>query len=213
MSKNNNEKSVVDVLKSKIRFRIFALMHLYPELSLTELSKKMSKSKSTIHHHLKELIEYDIIELSRQEKVRGNILAKFYSLKPGYLEKLSHTDSELDKVTPTTLEFFKTYLNFALRTLHLYENFFEIVGSKEGGLEYLKELFKRAEGFSSMFFLSEEQFKKVNILYHDFIKEVQKIEAEENGIKSEKPFYVFTLGVPLKEVIEEMSKTSQIQRI
>ena len=72
----------------------------------------------------------------------------------------------------------------------------------------MKELFKGDEFFSDIVFLSEEQFKKILILYHDFIKEVNKIEAEENSIKSEKPFYVFTLGLPLKKVIEEINKTS-----
>ncbi len=213
MSKNNNEKSIVDVLKSKIRFRIFSLLHLYPELSLSELSKKMNKSKSTIHHHLKELIEYELVELSRQEKVRGNILANFYSLKPGYLERLSETDSELDKGTTTTIEFYNTYLNFAIRTLELYKNYFEMLELKEGGIEHLKEIFKQSESFSSMLFLSQEQFKKVLILYHEFIKEVNKIEAEENGVKREKPFYVFTMGLPLKQVIEEMSESSQSQKV
>ncbi len=206
MSKMNNEKSVIDILKSKSRFRIFSLLHLYPELSLSELSTKMRKSKSTIHHHLQELIDYDIIEVSHKEKVRGSILAKYYSLKPGYIEKLAHTDSELDKVTSSTFEFFKTYLDFVLRTIEIYKKFFEVVEKREGGFEYLKDLFKRDEGFSSLFFLSKDQFKKVRILYNDFCKEINKIEAEENGLKKEKPFFVLTLGVPLKEVIEEIAK-------
>ncbi|UCC19775.1 MAG: helix-turn-helix transcriptional regulator [Promethearchaeota archaeon] len=213
MSKNENiEKSVIDVLKSSIRFRIYSLLHLYPELSLSEISKKMGKSKSTIHHHLKELIDYELIELSREEKVRGNILAKFYSLKPGHIEKLSDTDSETHKATQATIDFLKTYLNFALRTIELYKNFFESFELQENGIDKLKELLKDEQGFSSMVFLSEEKFKKVHRLYQEFVKEVNKIEIENGKIKDEKPFFIFTLALPLKKVIEEMTQNSQIKK-
>jgi DNA-binding transcriptional ArsR family regulator len=212
MSKNNKEKSIVDVLKSDIRFRIFSLLHLYPELSLSDLSKKMCKSKSTMHHHLKELIDSGLIELSHQEKVRGNIYAKFYSLKSGYLEKLSETESSFQNATSTSIEFFKTYLNFAIRTLEHYKNFFEVFELREDGIVKLKEIIAPSKGFSSMAFFSEEQFKKVGILYQEFIKGVNKIEREENGVKTEKPFYIFTMGLPLKLVIEEMNVLCQSQK-
>ena len=208
MSKNNDEKSVLDVLKSDVRWSIFSLLHLYPDLSFSEISKKINKSKSTTHHHLKELMDYDLIELSRQEKVRGNIPAKYYSLKPGYIEKLSETDSEIEKATPSTVEFYIAYLNFVIRNLEIYKKFFEVLEGRKGGLEYLKELIKKDEGFSSMFFLSEERYKKVRVIYSEFIKKISEIEREENGIKKEKPYYIFTLGMPLKTVIEELSKAS-----
>ena len=57
-----------------------------------------------------------------------------------------------------------------------------------------------------MLFLSKDQFKKVRMLYNDFKDEIDKIEAEENGLKKEKPFFLFTLALDLKEVIEELEK-------
>jgi hypothetical protein len=75
-------------------------------------------------------------------------------------------------------------------------------------MKILRKIQKEDEGFSTMVFLSEEKFKKVFKLYLEFIKKVDEIEAEENGIKQEKPFYVFTLGIPLKKIIENMSTSS-----
>ena len=164
-----------------------------------------------MHHHLKELIEFDLIEVSRQEKVRGNILAKYYSLKPGYIEKLSETDSEINKITPSTVEFFISYLNFAIRNLEIYKKFFELLGKRKDGIEQLKKILKTNTGFSSMLFLSEERYKKVQVLYSDFAEKISEIEREESGInevKREKPFFIFTLGMSLKQVIEELSKVS-----
>jgi DNA-binding transcriptional ArsR family regulator len=207
MSNNNSDKTIFDVLKSQIRFRIFSLLHLYPELSLSDLSIKMGKSKSTIHHHLKELIDSGLIEVSRKEKVRGSILAKFYSLKPGYIKKLSEKRSKSDDLR--TIEFFKTYLNFAIRTLELYKSFFEIIEQKEDWNIELKDLLGQDKGFSSLTFFSEEQFKKVVALNKEYIQKIDEIEKEENGVKKEKPYYFFTIALPLKHIIEEMTTISQ----
>ena len=46
-----------------IRYRIYGLLSVYPELSFTELAKKLEKSKSTLHPHLQKLIELGIIEI------------------------------------------------------------------------------------------------------------------------------------------------------
>ena len=46
---SNEKKNVRNtILKSKTRFRLFVLLHLYPELSLSLISEKMNRSKSTI---------------------------------------------------------------------------------------------------------------------------------------------------------------------
>ncbi|MFX1313720.1 MAG: ArsR/SmtB family transcription factor [Promethearchaeota archaeon] len=202
----SNDSFIIDVLKSEVRFRIFSLFNLYPELSLTELKEILSKSKSTLHHHLEKLIEADLIEVSREEKVRGNILKKYYSLKPGYQKKLENTDSNLQEANKSTFEFYGTYLNSAIRTLEMYKKFFVNLEQKKKGYEYLKEFMQEEEGFSSMFFFSKEQFKKVMLLYKEFTNNLNKIEIESNGIQVEKPYYLFTFGMPLKKVIEEIGK-------
>lgn len=203
--KNNGEEkiSIIETLKNENRFRILVLLHLYPELSFSEIAKKLNKNKSTIHPHLDKLIKAEVIEVSREEKVRGNIPSKFYSLRPGYIKKLSETDSEMQKVDQTALKFYRTYLNFAIKTLELYNKFFE--GFLRGvHLEKLHEIMKEEKGFSSMLFLSEDQFKKALKYYKEFVKELNKIEAEENGIKREKPYYIFTFGMALKDVMDSM---------
>jgi DNA-binding transcriptional ArsR family regulator len=206
LEKNTQEVSVLDILKSEIRFRIFSLFHLYPELSLSMLKEITGKGKSTLHHHLEKLIDANLIEVSREEKVRGNIPAKFFSLKPGYLKELEHTDEDLDKGGQTTFEFYNAYLNFVIKTLIQYQKFFEKFRLEEQGSESLNNLLKESEGFSSMMFFTHDQFRRVHKLYEEFSKKLNEIEAEEDALKKEKPFYFFSFGMPLKVIIEELSK-------
>ena len=206
--KHTSEGTILNVLKSEIRFRIFTLFNLYPELNLSMLKEIMGKGKSTLHHHLEMLIGANLIEVSREEKVRGSIPAKFYSLKPGYSKELEDTDSEFHKGDQTTFEFYNTYLNFAVKTLQQYQKFFDKFRTEPNGFEKLDNFLKESEGFSSMVFFTTDQFKRVQKLYEEFSKNLNEIEAEQNAVKKEKPFYVFTFGMPLKVIIEELSNPS-----
>ncbi|MFW9781638.1 MAG: ArsR family transcriptional regulator, partial [Candidatus Heimdallarchaeota archaeon] len=60
----NQIKPTIDMsVLTGIRLQIWGLLNVYPELSFTELAKKLGKSKSTIHPHLQKLIELGIIEI------------------------------------------------------------------------------------------------------------------------------------------------------
>ncbi len=77
----NQIKPTIDISDlAGIRLRIWGLLNVYPELSFTELAKKLGKSKSTIHPHLQKLIELGIVGISRKEHIRANIEAHYYSL-------------------------------------------------------------------------------------------------------------------------------------
>jgi len=208
---NSKEESVIEILRSEIRFRIFVLLNLYPELSFSEISQKLKKSKSTIHPHLEKLIKLELIEVSREEKVRGNIPAKFYSLKKGYLEKLAGIDEESSELTvdESNLAFFRTWTNFMIKTLEMYYEFFEKKASEGDVSKILEEMRKNKEGFSSMYFFSKEQYMKARDYYHEYQEKLNELEAEENGLKKEKPFYIFTIAIPLKRVIETLEIPSK----
>ncbi|MFX0210901.1 MAG: ArsR/SmtB family transcription factor [Candidatus Hodarchaeota archaeon] len=81
-NKNNNPKDfVLDViLNSQVRHSVFFLLYIYRELSLTDLSHLLDKSKPALHRHLQKMIEAGIITESKEVKVRGSIKAKYYKL-------------------------------------------------------------------------------------------------------------------------------------
>ncbi|MFX1242175.1 MAG: ArsR family transcriptional regulator, partial [Promethearchaeota archaeon] len=81
---SNSRKKQFDPVKlfqNDTRFQMWGLLSMYPELSFSEICKKLEKSKSTVHHHLQKLIEIGLIEVKREEKVRGSIPAKIYALR------------------------------------------------------------------------------------------------------------------------------------
>jgi len=76
---NNGQVSLFEIINSNpIRATIVGLLIIYPELSFTDLSKKVGRSKSTIHPHVKELEKHGIIYVSKEERHGGNP-SKFYS--------------------------------------------------------------------------------------------------------------------------------------
>jgi len=203
MSKSKDEP-FIEILRSEIRFSIFVLLNLYPELSYSEISQKLSKAKSTLHPHLKKLIKLELIEVSREEKVRGNIPANFYSLKKGYLEKLADIEQDSSELPPdeSSLVFFKTMTNFLIKTLELYYKFIENMASEDNFSMVLKEMRKKKKMLSSMYFFSKEHYKKASDYYHEFTQKLNELEAEEEELKKERPFFLFTVVLPLKRIIE-----------
>lgn len=92
----NNEKEklkVIKFLKSKTKFQIYTYLSMYGKLSLTELAQNLNKSKSTIHEHLKPLIQNGLIIINKKpvdtiSTKKPKIFENIYSLKPNVEQEL-----------------------------------------------------------------------------------------------------------------------------
>ncbi|MFX0117588.1 MAG: winged helix-turn-helix domain-containing protein, partial [Candidatus Hodarchaeota archaeon] len=65
-----NDRIRLEILESKIRYRILLLLFAYGELSLTDLSNRLNKSKPALYHHLQKMIDLGLVEVSREKQVR-----------------------------------------------------------------------------------------------------------------------------------------------
>jgi len=201
-----------ELLSHKIRFKIFSLLHMYPELSYNQLSEELNKSKSTIHPHLQKLLEMKLIRVSREEQVRGKFMRKFYSLAPEYIEKTRDIDivkSSEDITREIAEEIARNsiiWINSMIKSLESYKQYFEQLDFDSDGLDIIKEMFDKHESFSSMTFLTENQFKKAREAFMKLSEEITTIEMEnlEETINEEKPYYFFAGGIPLKRAIERV---------
>lgn len=222
--------SVNEIFKNDIRFELWGLFSMYPELTLADISEKMGKSKSTIHPHLKLLEEMDIIEEIREEKVRGSIKAKVYALKKGYDEILARwgneescrKKTEIDQEMATKIA--NQGLNMARikkKTLEMEISFWEkilssgIGGPDEHAIQMLNEMYelnpdtkgrfyKKKESLHTYGYFSNSEYIAFKKLFAEFFKKLNEVihEEERDNPNIEKPFYFFGEALPLKRMYE-----------
>lgn len=196
----------LNFFNNEIRFRIWGLLSMYSELSFTELCKKLLKSKSTVHPHLQKLIKHDIVEVVREEKVRGNIPAKIFSLKKRELTSSTFTGIKEMEIFDDILsaKSFEVHIrNFIDMKLRFYER----LERSEGGPDVLKQMKDDEEIFNSTFFLTESQYRKTKELFNELLEKLNKI-INEDGTKEKnrvKPFHFMVSAINLNRILETTS--------
>jgi len=231
---NKKVKKKSDLFKSKINFELWGLFSMYPQLSLSELSVKLGKSKSTIHPYIKDLLHREIIEVKEERKVRGNIKAKIYSFKEGYHEKLFSCDSdekclqkkEFDKefgskVLKENIMKTKLYLKTLETQLAFLEKLLNsgINGPDERAIEVLKQiyelnpdeksyLFKRHDIYSIIAYNSKKSHELLHKMMNELVMKFNEAIADEEQEfpDLEKPYHFIASGMPLKMMMEYLKK-------
>ena len=98
--KKRDDRSIIHAIISKTGFQIFSLLEMYSELSLSQLSEKLKKSKSTVSANAKKMIDVGVVEIVKRQiasKKSGKINTEhFYRFTPDYQEKLSNLDMKID---------------------------------------------------------------------------------------------------------------------
>jgi len=206
---------------SDIRIQIWALLIIYHELSFSQLARKIGKAKSTIHPHLQRLIELGIIEISRKEPVRANIVAHYYTLKPGYQEKLIVIGKvdQLEKNRKESLQIAaRSFKSGAMFNKMILEKYIELLTNLEES-ENIEELWKDhfkidfnqsilERAFNNYQFLTENQWKRLQKtifqLFVDFEKEC--IKERDKNPNEEKAFCFFASAIPLLNLFSSQLK-------
>jgi predicted transcriptional regulator len=218
----NQIKPTIDIsVLSGIRYRIWGLLKVYPELSFTELAKKLGKSKSTIHPHLQKLIELGIVEISKKEHIRANIEAHYYSLTPNSDEitsiagcDLSHgLNKEVVKIAAKSL---KSVALYNKKILDKYIKFFEYLEETDSDdiIKLWKEIYKTKnfteqdipQFFGGESFLTEDQWMRFQKQFVKFSMDWQEqyIKEQKENPNQEKYIYWFHAGIPVKILFEEL---------
>jgi tetratricopeptide (TPR) repeat protein/predicted ArsR family transcriptional regulator len=217
--------------KGATPLRILIMLLSKGELSLRELSETLNLTKAGVARHLKLLIQFELVEESREEQVRGPIKAKYYQLGPkgsdifqpvyiNLLESYIPTDSDvllLENAVNSYRMNLLIWQNFN-NLITTYMDFLEKQAipaaqgrkcdellSKEDAFVFQKMLKEENEIEIEQYFLTDDQYKIYRRLWQGFSKKVQKEvfeqESEDSAI-SEKTKYVLTTMLPLKELLE-----------
>ena len=134
---NNHRLSPASIIEqNETRLLIWGLLNTYPELSFSELARKLGKSKSTLFPHLKKLIDVGLVQIAKEEKVRGSIPAKYYSLVPDALEKTVFTSIDSSKgidkeVSQLMINSGKSTINYSKRMMEMGIRFWETLEEME----------------------------------------------------------------------------------
>ena len=218
----NQIKPTIDISNlAGIRLRIWGLLNVYPELSFTELAKKLGKSKSTIHPHLQKLIELGIVEISKREHIRANIEAHYYSLTPdadkivslaGFDLSQGYSKELIQKISKST----KAIAMYNRRILDKYIKFREYLEETDSDdiVEIYKEIYKTVNFTkfdishldAGSFFLTENQWKRWQKLFFKLAIEFEEqcIKEQKENPNQEKYIYWFHRGIPVKILFEEL---------
>lgn len=224
--------TIMDVLKSNTRLQIFFLLNIYKELSMTELAEILNISKSALHRHLKKLLESNIIEVSREEQVRGSILAKYYHISdklPGTNESLDHKslfqEEDISKKRnnlKTILEFEKSKF-FVNKSINEYiklsiEDSLNKISKKKSKLDL--EVKETLDEYQQRFFLlsknSHDQFcNSIDDLLNPTINHIPT-KSSIKFVSNEPVEYIFvSTSVPIKKLLNfwKEGTTERVKRM
>jgi len=238
MNMMNEEKSVhdqktqdkdpritIEILEDEIRFKILMLLQMYGDLSLSELTEKIGKSKSTLHRHLQKLLEMDLVEESKEIQVRGNIPAKYYKI-PGLLfEKLPNinmqsiakmNEQEQRKffTSKDTIEMLKTVAIFAKKSLDMFTEFLDGIDLSDPN--NLKSLFINQEfSLNIALFTPQHRQKMIELAnlqatggsQEQIYKLSQELMESILTTKSGQEYFQCSVMVPLKKLYDKVKKS------
>ena len=217
---------LLEIFDSKIRFRILQLLFVYGELSFTDLTKHMNKSKPALYHHLQKMINLKVIKVSKEEQVRGSILAKHYCLDEQIALQLQLiSEKEINKIIDpkkrlkalenivgsyrNSISLFRKKLDM----LDLYTDFLEEqIQSREDSDLFNLNFNHLISDFNIGFYaqyLTEKQYTKFLEYYQEFYSKVREMiiiddskGSQKNGKIVERPYFVTMVIMPLKKLLE-----------
>jgi hypothetical protein len=208
-----------ELMRSNTRFQVWGLLSIYQEMTLSQISKALHKSRSTIHDQLQIMIDSKIVVVSREAPSKSNLNTKYYSLVPEMQEDVKSCQEDHDKCEKnhkisSRIRGLKAFAQYNSRLL-------------QGWIEYLTTLEKLAENGKEN--EVEEEFHKMEKEYinplhaisfysldqarknrENTMKEYMQYEQSERQVqekkRTEKPILMTTSVIPIKHVLEFLNK-------
>ncbi len=198
-------RKLMEILKEPVSLHLMMLLIVHRELSLSQMTDAIKKSKPTVHRRLQAMIDCGIVVESREEHVRGNIPAKFYRIDETVIGKIpGFSKEQIDAMDTTQKANFyqdirdavKSTIIFSTSALDTFRNYLD-------GLDPRIELvayFDHLDFYLNMSLLTENQYKQWMDLYRDFmmkiVQMIQETQASEAG--AEKTYLNLSAMLPVK---------------
>ncbi|NHJ41105.1 MAG: winged helix-turn-helix transcriptional regulator [Asgard group archaeon] len=200
---------IMKAIKNEAKQSILVYLLIYNELTLDQLSKLVNKSKSTIHHHMQQLLDLNLI--SEESKPGSKTI--YYKIRLYRTDIHSEKTYGTDYVKELPIEFQYERLydflehNTAVTVLmqNLIKLKFEKINQIRKDLKDKSEsgitLYERArDQYSVIFLTSSKQAKKFE---EDIMKLIVKhVEAEKNQENLIRSTAYVIFGMNIKEVLD-----------
>lgn len=224
-------ETIRNIVKHPLRMLIFLLLYMYPSLNVTEISKKLNRSKATVSRHLKAM-EEDGILLSHEEKTLGKYSPKIYQLPKSTLYSIKNSSRpQNDNRSELLLANISKFFNPNLR-LNIYQNVLELIRTFylliSNGFEivtpYLEIMEKRLNNIDNAddtfipllmgvggsldfdaIMVSESKLPQIKQIYREFKEKIYKV-IDSEPTDSPRSILMLNIFLPLKEVLEFGSK-------
>ncbi len=200
------KRHLVDIFRNELDLRILILLKIYNELSLTEISYHLGKSKAHISRCTRDLIRLRLLKsYTKDDEIQpGNIKRKYYRLSQNFDSLMEKKEIDLEKAIRENnweplLENLVKY-SFEYKKIKMISeqlnNFIEAIENQlltsvaMEELSVIETINLLMEGLEhnliNFHYLSEKQYKKAISLSSEFHTKLEKV--LENDISSEKPY-------------------------
>ncbi len=216
--------SFSEVLDNEFYMKILLFLRIYKELSLSDLAKRINKSKATLSRYTRHLIDLGLIEsyVKEDEPQAGTIKKNYYKLS----EDLDYSTKKID-FSKFTLESMKSFeeiyefykkKSFTFKTinllsrqlikmvetsrLNLYGQFYE---TKPRGIQWVENIEELPFFFR---LLTEKQYQEIKSLIQEFqskLDEILKEKTSSNG-HLEKTYMLATMLFPVLDMVDYFEK-------
>ena len=225
MNKNNNYALNKEwnqlIEKHPLRFEIWTLLELHTKLNVTQITKYVKQSKSTVARHLKSM-ESDGLVMSNTEEhpIKGRISPKVYQINPKFKkkkEKVKKVDS-LEKID-NLRAFYRREINvyrkidYNISQLLEYLNpLLDLLETHLGDIENTKKIYDKYLSYIDepiFLYLDKKRAQKFMDLHSDYIFKLHKLAMEEE-LDSENAFVYFDMSLPIGALFELKRKMKRL---
>lgn len=214
----------MNIYESQIKMRILNYLHIYKELSLTELSGKLGKSKSTISKHIQEMQRIEIqgekLVDVRERKYRGSIEQKMYSLGkiPLFIGK---TYDDLKSYSPDqifdylhieeymiNMRFFSLLKDIMSRTLEYINEFYSNLTPKDIDEDFKEKIYQYNTCIPRIQYYSTDEYIEYRHRFlkfeDDFLAEIEK-KRKIISKSTSKPqeYLVYHVLLPVRRILDK----------
>ena len=207
--------------KHSLRFDIWALLELHTELNVTQITKYVKQSKSTVARHLRSM-EKDGLVISKTEEhpIKGRISPKVYQIHPKF-KKSEETVKEVDSLErfDNLKEFYKREINAYRKIdynisqlLDYLDPLLDLLEKHLGDIENAKKIYDKYLSYIDepiFLYLDKKRAQKFMDLHSDYIFKLHKLAMEEE-LDSENAFVYFDMSLPLGALFELKRKMKKL---